>query len=49
MAVKPLVLPTTYEDIKSYLASSGAGYVAKLMEFVRPVEETERELAQMVS
>jgi hypothetical protein len=49
MSVKPLVLPNTCEDIKSYLASVETTYISKLMEFVRPVEETERELTQMVS
>ncbi|WP_437691528.1 AAA family ATPase [Sorangium sp. So ce176] len=47
--MKTLVLPSTYEDIKSYLASTGAVYAAKLMEFVRPIEDTERDLTQMTT
>lgn len=42
-----LTLPTMYEDVKRELGSSGESYVAKLMEFVRPVESVESQLAEI--
>lgn len=47
--MEDLILPTTYEEIRSFLESSGEGYIAKIMEFVRPVEEAERSLADIIS
>ena len=47
--IKELKLPTTYEAIKAELIGSGEEYVAKLMEFVKPVEEAEKVLAEIVA
>lgn len=42
-----LTLPTMYEDIRRELKSSGESYIAKLMEFVKPVESAESELSEV--
>lgn len=42
-----LTLPTTYENIKQRLDSSGESYIEKLMDFVKPVESAEGELAEV--
>ncbi len=44
---KQLTLPTIYEDIKRILDSSGESYIEKLMDFVKPVESAEGELAEV--
>lgn len=44
-----LKLPTTYEDIRSELQTTGEEYIAKLMEFVKPVEDAEKELTEIAA
>jgi len=46
---KDLKLPTMYEDVKDELESSGESYVAKLMQFVQPVESAEADLAEIAT
>lgn len=46
---RTLILPSTLEDIRSRLNSSGATYASKLMEFVRPVDDTERTIAEITA
>lgn len=47
--VSDLTLPTMYEDIRSELEASGESYVAKLMQFVQPVESAEADLAEIAT
>lgn len=47
--IDTLTLPTMHEDIKRELESSGESYVAKLMQFVQPVESAEAELAEVAT
>ena len=46
---RDLTLPTMYEDIRSELEASGESYVAKLMQFVQPVESAEADLAEIAT
>lgn len=47
MNIQKMKLPTDYESIRAELASTDDEYISKLMEFVRPVENAERELTEI--
>ena len=49
--IKELKLPTTYEAIKAELIGSGGGFCGPTysMEFVKPVEDAEKVLAEIVA